>query len=426
MLSIYFETFGCAANQNNTEIMKGLVRQAGLEITNNIEIADIFVVNSCVVKEPTEKKVENRVFQLLKKKKPVILAGCMPEVRKFREKNLYLLGIHNIREIVKLIKAISESKRTREIIDRKDEVKLNLPKIPQNKLISITQISEGCVGDCSFCITKLAKGNLFSYPESEIIKNIENDLKAGAKEIWLTSQDNAAYGLDRGERKIIELLRKIISLKGRFKIRLGMMNPNNVLPVLNEMIEIYKDEKIYKFLHLPLQSGSNKILKLMKRKYSVKDFLKIIKKFRKNIPNITIATDIIVGFPYETEKDFQQTLKILREIKPDIFNANKYWARKGTEAFLMKQIDAKIRIERAIKIMKEYKKHAREKLKNFVGKKMMVFVNEKKNAFLLARTDNYKIVQVLSLDKSLLGKNVEVKILVVERNHLLGEVDETD
>ncbi len=362
-LYIYFETYGCVANQNNTEIMKGLVRQAGLEITSNPDIADILIINTCVVKEPTEKKIERRLQDLRKKcpEKPIIIAGCMPEVRadRLRYNNLYLLGTHHVKDLPKLIRKIYENKyKEEEFLSLRYEEKLCLPKISIKKEVGITQISEGCLGNCSFCIVRLAKHSLFSYSKEKIIENVERDVKAGAKEIWLTSQDNASYGLDREKRELPKLLKKILGLKGKFKVRIGMMNPENVLPILSDLIKIYKHEKMKPFLHLPLQSGSDKILKAMNRKYSVSDFLKIVKKFRKEIPDLFLSTDIIVGFPSETEKDFQETLKIIKKIKPQQLNLSRYWAMKGTQAAKLKQLPVNLvkeRIKKLVQIYKQYK-----------------------------------------------------------------------
>lgn len=355
---IYIETFGCSANQNNTEIMKGLLKQAGLEITTNPEIADILVINSCIVKEPTEKKIERRISDLLKqyKNKPIIITGCMPQVRAEKLGDFYLLGIHHIKDICKLIRKIYEGKYNRkEFLIEKYEEKLCLPKYPYKQGIGITQISEGCLGNCLFCIVKLAKGKLFSYPEDRIIENIKRDLQSKAKEIWLTSQDNASYGLPE-KRKLPELMKKILELKGNFQVRLGMMNPSNVLPILNKLIEIYKNKKMKKFLHLPLQSASNKILKLMNRNYKVEDFLFIANEFRKEIPDLFLSTDIIVGFPSETEEDFSKTIEIIKKIKPQQLNLSRFWAIKGTEAENLPQLPVKIIKERAKKLMEIYRK----------------------------------------------------------------------
>ena len=339
--------------------MKGLCLQAGLQLTNNPEIADLLVINTCIVKEPTEKKIERRLQDLTKKypQKKIIVAGCMADVmyKKFlNKKNIYLLSNKNIKQIALLIKDIEQNKPTKKFLERHPEVKLCLPKIPLRKNVGITQISEGCLGNCSFCIVRLAKGKLFSYPQEEIIKNIENDLKS-CKEIWITSQDNASYGLPE-KRKLPELMSRILKLKGKFKVRLGMMNPENVLPILPELIEIYKNEKMTKFLHLPLQSGSNKILKLMRRKYTIEDFLEIVKNFRKEIPDLFLSTDIIVGFPGETEEDFLASLDAIKKIKPQQLNISRFWVRKGTEAEKMEQLPPEIVKNRIKRLTNLYKK----------------------------------------------------------------------
>ncbi|MDD5193503.1 MAG: tRNA (N(6)-L-threonylcarbamoyladenosine(37)-C(2))-methylthiotransferase, partial [Candidatus Nanoarchaeia archaeon] len=310
---VYIETYGCSANKNNSEIIAGLLKQAGYEPTNNLNIADILIINTCIVKTKTESKIKRRIQDLSKlyPKKLIIIAGCMPETDKHSLKtinpSLLLLGVHHIKDIVRFIRDYKEGKLTKEkskeYLSAKNEEKLT-GKISSNKLISIIQISEGCLGDCSYCKTRLAKGPLFSYDGNKILKSIESDLKSGAKEIWITSQDNASYGLDKYDKKpmVPYLLKKILNIKHNFKLRIGMMNPNHLYPILDEMIEIYKDKKVYKFLHIPIQSASDKILDNMKRGYSINIAKEIITKFRKAFPDMTLATDIIVGYPSETEE----------------------------------------------------------------------------------------------------------------------------
>lgn len=421
---IYIETYGCSANLNNSEIIKGLIRQAGLDFTDNPIIADLLIINTCIVKEPAEKKIEARIQQLLTLNKPIIVAGCMPDIRhkKLQGKNLYLLSNKNIKQINNLILAIQENKyQESKFLIQKQEIKLCLPKVSEIKKIGITQILEGCQGNCSFCITRFAKGKLFSYPEEKILENIQADLKNGCKEIWLTSQDNAAYGLDNKERKLPELLKKILDLPGKFRIRLGMMNPNNILPILPELIRIYENEKMYKYLHLPVQSASNKILKLMTRNYQVEDFLKIVHAFRKEIPNITLATDIIAGFPEESEQDFLASFNLIKEIQPEQLNVSKYWAIKGTKASLLPQIPVKLAKQRAEIIMQLFNKIIKEKNQQLIGSEQEVLVYDSFGNNYLARTQNYKLVAIKS-EKNILGKIVKVKILSLEQNHFLGEI----
>ncbi|MBM3234655.1 tRNA (N(6)-L-threonylcarbamoyladenosine(37)-C(2))-methylthiotransferase [Candidatus Pacearchaeota archaeon] len=406
---VYIETYGCSANQNNSEILRGKLKEAGLDFTENPEIADILILNTCIVKGPTENRMKSRIIELGKLGKPLIVTGCLPSVRKIISPNIYILGINNITKITKLIKKISEKRyQQKEFLSSNKEIKLNCSKIRNNKLIGITQISEGCLGNCSYCITKLVKKDMFSYPEEKIIENIKQDLKNGCREIWLTSQDNAAFGKDSGTN-LINLLKKILEIDSKFKLRLGMMNPDNVFPVLDELIEIYKNEKMYKFLHVPVQSGSNSVLRRMNRKYTIRQFEEIIKKFRKKIPNITIATDIISAYPGETCEDNEKNLKLIREIKPEVLNLTRYWAKQGTRAACEKQVESKIARKRTLELQKLHLKINLEENEKLENSEQEVFVNEKQGKVYFARTKNYKIV-IIKSEKNILGKTIKVRI----------------
>ncbi len=426
MLEIYFESYGCTANHNSTEIMKGLVKQAGLNITSNLKLADLIVINSCIVKEPTEEKIRRKITELLKQGKKIILAGCMPRInyKKLQESNLFLLGINHAKDIVKLIQDIQEDNYdSQKYIDDKHEIKINLPKISKEKFIGINQISEGCLGSCSYCIVRLAKGKLFSYPQEKIIQSVKDDVAAGCREIWITSQDNASYGNEDEEYSLPKLLKEILEIKGNFFIRIGMMNPNNVLKILPELIEIYKHPKMFKFLHIPIQSGSNKILKAMNRKYKREDVLKIIKAFQKEIPNVTISSDVIVGFPGETEKDFQDTLDLVKKMNPEILNRSNFYERPGTPAAKLKKVNPEVVKKRAVELSKlhlEICNQNQQKWENWEGK---VIVSQKgfENTY-LARNNEYKLFVVQSKDKSILGKTINVKVKRLMPHYLISEV----
>lgn len=424
MLEVYFETYGCTANYNSSEIMKGLVKQAGMNISPNAEFADLVVINSCIVKEPTQEKIRRRVSDLLKKGKKVILAGCMPRLyqKKLKHENLFLIDTSQVKNIISLIQDIQqETYKKEKYLSKRNELKLNLPKISNEKFIGITQISEGCLGECVYCNVRLAKGTLFSYPKEEILSSVQSDLNAGCKEIWITSQDNANYGNEDGKYVLPELLNEILELKGNFFVRVGMMNPNNVLQILPELIEIYKHPKMFKFLHIPIQSASNKILRAMKRKYTREQILKIISEFRKEIPDITISTDIIVGFPGETEDDFKETYEFIREIKPEILNSSKFWAHKGTPAEKLKQIDKKIVIKRVSELMKlhlDISNQIQVRYKDWEGKVLVDQIGFGKTY--LARNENYKLFAVQSNEK-ILGKLVNVKVKKLMPHYLICE-----
>jgi len=429
MEKIYIETYGCSANQNNSEILAGILTQAGFIIVNKESMADLIIINSCVVKSKTESKIKRRIQDL--KSKPILVCGCMPETdfKKIKKlnKNAFFLGTHHFKEILNLLRDYKEKqlddKKQLEYLAKKDEIKLNTSKLPKNKLISIHQISEGCLGNCSYCKTRLAKGKLFSYPQEDIIKSITQDLESGAKEIWLTSQDNGCYGYDFDNKPhLIELLNKILAIKKNFKLRLSMTNPNHISQILQELIEVYKNPKIYKFLHIPTQSASNKVLEHMHRKYKIEQVKEIISKFQKEFPDIVIATDIIVGYPIETQEDHKKNLEFIQDIKPDVFNLSKFSRHKGTELEKLELLPGKTIAKRASELMQVHKETAKANKTRFLNKELRVFINEKISDNLFrARDENYNLV-VIKTSKENLGKQINVKIINTGVHNLIGEI----
>lgn len=429
----YIKTYGCSANQNNSEIMAGILGRAGFLVTNNPKIAEIIIINTCIVKSKTESKIKRRIQDLRKdaktKDKLMVIAGCMPETdfKKLKklDNKLIFLGTHHFKEILNLLRDYQENKldwkKQEHYLSKNNEIKLNLPKKPQNPLVSIHQISEGCLGNCGFCRARLAKGKLFSYPKGEILKSIESDLQNSAKEIWLTSQDNAAYGMDRGGKsELPDLLKEILSLKHKFKLRLGMMNPNNVLPIIDDLIGVYKDKKMFKFLHIPIQSASNKILKDMNRFYTIEQAESIISEFRKSFPEMTISTDIIVGYPTETEEYHQKNVDFLKDFKPDILNLSKFSSHKETRAGKLKVLSNSIIRKRTKEIMQVHRETARQAKQKYLNKTIKVLVDRKITENLhQARDENYNIVLV-ECGKENLGREIEVKIRKIGVHSMVG------
>lgn len=424
MPSIYIESYGCSASQCEAEIMAGLLEAAGFDVIKNEKYADLIIIVTCYVKSPTEQRILFRIKQLKESyhNKKLIIAGCMPEgiyrtVASIAP-DASLVSTHHVKEIAQAVKKTLEGKRV-EYLGKSEEVKLCLPKIRKNPVIDIVPISSGCNSSCAYCCVRLAKGKLFSYPKDIIIKEIENSIKQGCKEIWLTSQDNASYGLE-DKSKLPELLNDISRIQGKFFVRIGMMNPKNVLPMLEELIKSYQNEKIYKFLHLPLQSGDDKVLDKMNRGYKVEDFLKIVKKFRKNI-NLNLWTDVIVGFPGETEDQFENTVKIIEEIKSDWTNVSKFGLRPKTPAEKLEQLPRNIVNERSEKMSEIVRKISLEKNKEWIGWEGPVLVSKKGKGphRWLGRNLAYKLIMIESKE-NLLGKLVKVKIEKAGFSRLIG------
>ncbi|MBS3073068.1 tRNA (N(6)-L-threonylcarbamoyladenosine(37)-C(2))-methylthiotransferase [Candidatus Pacearchaeota archaeon] len=330
-MKVFVKTYGCTFNQRDGQAIEGVLAKAGFILVENEESADIIVVNTCGVKEVTQNKIINYIKSL---KKPTLVGGCLTKMVDFSKLNVHIFDTNTISQLPHQIK-----NNLKENISNVKENHLKLPVIETND-IQIIPIAEGCLGNCTYCSVKFARGNLKSYTIDEIVNSIH------AKKILLTSQDNGCYGLDINTN-LIELLNKILELKQDFKLRIGMMNPEHVIKMLPELIEIYKDPRVIKFIHIPVQSGSNKVLKEMNRKYTIEQFKKIVNGFRKAIPDICISTDIIVGYPTETEEDFLGTKKLLKELKLEIVNLSKFASRPKTLASQLKPISQEAIKERS-------------------------------------------------------------------------------
>lgn len=404
-MRVYMENYGCPMNKADGQYMLDILIKQGFKIVGQPEVADIIIINTCTVRKDTEEHMINRIMKLykiaLEEKAKLIVTGCMPKAQPYLiakiAPNANMVSPQNID---KIFEAVTADKRK---ILIKGERDVNTVPMYMSNVVAVIPIAEGCVGNCSYCIVKLARGKLKSYPPRLIVKKVLEALEKGAVEIDLTAQDTAAYGLDIGIR-LPNLLHHIIGLKGNFMIRVGMMNPNLVLQMIDELIDIYKHPKVFKFLHIPLQSGDDRVLKLMNRPYSVDEFKYIVYEFRKKIPEINVTTDIIVGHPGEDDEAFENTLKLIKELEFDRIHIAAYSLRPHTKSASLPQIPGKIkkqRLKRIMRIMEEvaFKKHL--KLKNKVVTGLITEIG--KNYTVIARTLNYYPI-VLKETREKLGK----------------------
>ncbi len=342
MTSFHIETYGCTLNFADSEQMAGLLKNAQFLPVANIEEADFIILNTCTVKSPTETAFFKRLAELKERfpGRPVIIAGCIPQTDPGKLKEYSLLGTRSIQHIVEVVEETLNDNLIR-ILASGENPPLNLPKIRKNPVIEIIPISRGCLSACTFCKTKAARGNLQSYPVSEIAERAAQAVRQGVKEIWLTSQDSFCYGFDIGA-SLPSLLKELIKIPGDFRIRLGMGSPCHLKKIKDELFPLLNEEKLFKFLHLPVQSGSNKVLTAMKRGNTQEEFLEMVKELKEKVPRATLATDIIVGFPSETEEDYWETLNLIRAVSPDVANISKFWARSKTPAAKMNQLPGEV------------------------------------------------------------------------------------
>ncbi|MFB0561695.1 MAG: tRNA (N(6)-L-threonylcarbamoyladenosine(37)-C(2))-methylthiotransferase [Candidatus Lokiarchaeia archaeon] len=426
MVSIYVSTYGCSMNQADTEIILGILQEADYSIAESEEYADILIINTCGVKEPTERKVLKKISEINLSEKPFIVGGCLPrinldEVMKAGPKFAAILDTNSLFNIVDTVKQIERGKRGIITLDDKKNVKLGNPRKLVNPVIAIIPISEGCLGDCYYCCVKFARRRLFSYPPDTILKEVETSIQKGCKEVWLTAQDTGAYRWNN--EKLPELLRRIVKLNLDFKIRVGMTNPKHTTPILDDLLDMYQDSKIYKFLHIPVQSGSNEVLRSMNRGYTKEQFTEIIETFKKEIPHLTLSTDIIVGFPGETDEDFQESVNLIQKIKPDIVNISRFAPRPGTQAAKMKnQIHGWIIKERSRKLTKITQKIGEGKNWRWIGWKGDALITERgRKGGWIARNHSYKPIVIHHRNQSL-GEKIKIEVTAAKLGYLIGKL----
>jgi MiaB-like tRNA modifying enzyme len=419
-MRIYCETYGCTSNVGDTEIMLGLAEREGHIVVEDPEEADVILVNTCAVKGTTYRRMLSRLSDLLRENKRVIVAGCLPLVDlRSLERLGEFSGIMSCKSIEYLPRLLGEisSNKTGKVLFRGTIEKPTMPKKRFSTVSAAVQIAEGCTSNCSYCSVKFARGELTSFRLEGIIKEIRGLVQTGYREILLTAQDTAAYGLDGGF-KLSQLLQKIASIEGEFRVRVGMMNPKNVLPILDDLVDAFKHECIYKFLHLPVQSGADEILQAMNRGYTVRDFLEIVEKFRREIADLYLCTDVIAGFPGETAEHFQQTKELLERIKPDKTNISRFSPMPKTGASKLPQLNGRVIAARSRELSALCRRIGWEINKGYVGRKLSGFVIEpgRKGGYIL-RGENYKQVIV---DKATMGEFLEVEITEARPTYLKG------
>ena len=421
----FIKTFGCSANKSDTEAMIGLLEDAGYSLTN-LKEADYVLINTCGVKQPTEDRVISTLKQISSLNKKLIVAGCLPRInferiRKTIPNFSAMLDPRSIHLIVEVIRRINEGQDKLLIFSDEPSIKPSLPKHPLNPVTGIIQIAEGCSMACTYCCTRFARGSTYCYPDYEIVNEAHLLIEKGCKEIWITSQDNSVYNF-KGTR-LPNLLKKVCKIEREFFVRVGMMNPFLTRMILKDLIESYLDEKIYKFLHLPLQSASMRILELMRRGYSPKHVIEIINSFLASFPSLTLSTDVIVGFPTEDDGDFEDTISFIQKIKPDIVNISKFGARPKTEASRFKQLPHDIVNKRCKELVQIVKEISYEKNLNWLDWAGRCLINEKgkKEGSWIGRNFAYRPIVVKS-DQNLLGRFVNVEIVEAKSNYLIGRL----
>lgn len=420
MAKIFVEAYGCSASFSDSEMISGLILNGGHTLVDNSSESDLNVVITCSVKDATANKMIHRIKSL--KTKPLVVAGCLPKAEKSTvEKfsgNASMLGPNSLGKTLQVIN--STLRGTKQIaLEDSDLSKVGLPKVRLNPVVGIVEIASGCMSECTFCQTKLSKGDLTSYRIGDIVRQVQTEINDGCKEVWLTSTDNGCYGFDINT-DLPTLIDTVVDIPEEFKIRVGMMNPMYMARIKNSLIKSFENEKLFKFLHIPVQSGSNKVLNDMKRGHTVETFKEIVKKAQEKFPKFTISTDIIVGFPSETIDDLEKTKELLKETRPDVVNLSKYSPRPGTDASEWQQIDALEVKKRSKEIFDIINQIAFENNQKWIGWKGEVLFDEKTEEGIKGRNFAYKSIRVD--DWVNIGETKNVEVVDATLHSLVGKV----
>jgi threonylcarbamoyladenosine tRNA methylthiotransferase CDKAL1 len=411
--------------------MMGMLVKYGYTIVESIEESDLCIFNSCTVKNPSQEAAVNLVVKADTLGKKIVVTGCVPQadqsIPMFEKASL--LGVSNIDSIVTVVEETLRGNRIVVIGKSTDLPDITvMPKMRRNKLVEIIAISTGCLGQCTYCKTKHARGELGSYPIDAIISRVKSALSEGVKQIWLTSEDLGAYGIDLGT-DIVQLLYGIIQEIEKVPdvmLRLGMTNPPYMLQHAEEVAKILSHEQVFEFLHVPVQSGSDSVLRDMKREYTAEDFNLLVEILRSRLPAVTIATDIICGFPQETDDDHKETLRLIEQHKFPVINISQFYPRPGTPAARMPRVPTKIAKQRSSEVTRLFESYTtNDYLKDQVVRVWFDYVEKDSHSHnqSVGHTKNYTKVIVPYME-GLPGTSRLVQINSIHKWDVRGEIVE--
>ncbi|BBD72930.1 2-methylthioadenine synthetase [Sulfodiicoccus acidiphilus] len=406
-MRVYLETYGCALNRGDSLIMETLLKDRGHEVVETPEQADVLILNTCTVRMDTEERMIERMKSLYRYGKKLVVAGCMataePGLVKTTIPTASLLSPQAVEEVVEVVESPGR------VVRLEPTVPTVLPRIVEGK-IAIVPVEDGCAGNCSFCITKNARRKLRSYPIRRIVESVREGVRRGAVEIELTGQDTAAYGLDFDPSiNLAQVVNEVSSVEGDFMVRIGMMTPEQAMRILDDLVDALKREKVFKFVHLPVQSGDDSVLELMNRKYTVDQFRQLVKELRSKVPDLSVATDVIVGHPGEDEEAFRNTLKLMEELRFERVHLAKYSVRPNTRSASMKQIPDIVKKERMERANRVYAEVALREHSKYLGSSVSVITTELgARGSVIGRTTNY--IPVVLREAVELGKWVKAKV----------------
>ncbi len=430
---------GCAANFGEGEkIARTFESQHRILFgMPNDQRPNAFVLNICTVKGNAGAIKLLRQAISISPEAKIIITGCAP--KDFREEALRLSPQITFTDIKELTRGNPNAGKEQEH-SRKFAPKGNPEEIlRESPLVGIVNIESGCLDACSYCSTRLVKGRLESFPAEEIVSQVAKLVADGCLEIQLTGQDCGCYGFDFNEgnspagtscqpRNLAELVQKILAeVPGDYRLRLGMGNPRHILHYKDALMDCFKDPRVYKFIHLPVQSGSEHTLQDMNRKHTAREYAELAKEFNERFPLFTLSTDLIVGFPGESDQDFADTLNLLRETRPTVCNITRFVSRPGTPASHMTNtVPDEVKHKRSAELAAAFQEIAQQNNARWIGQEETVTVEKAgyRKGSVIARNDAYRpvAIQVSDSKEYALGTRLKVKIIGAEPFALISKV----
>lgn len=431
-------TYGCQMNLHESEKISGILSGMGMNAVNEPENADVVVFNTCCIRDTAERRALGNIGKMkeLKKKNKnllIVVTGCMTQQNGFAEnmKERYqyvdvILGTHNISDLENQIRIrLEKKKRVAAVLDTDGYIDDETTPVTRTSFPNAwVNINYGCNNFCTYCIVPYVRGRERSRDMKSIISECEKLINDGYKEITLLGQNVNSYGNDVPDENVnfANLLREVAKIDGKFRIRFMTSHPKDLT---DDVVKAIRDnDKICNNIHLPIQAGSNSVLKNMNRRYTREHYLGLIDMIRRYLPDCGITTDIMVGFPYETEEDFLDTMDIVEKVRFSTAFTFIYSVRKGTKAAEMPQIPYEIKQNRIKRLIARQNKITEEISKDYVGNVYEILVEglqEKKNGYVVGRTESGRLVSAKG-DESMIGEFKNVKITAVKNAQLLGEI----
>lgn len=431
-------TYGCQMNLHESEKISGILSGMGMSAVNEPENADVVVFNTCCIRDTAERRALGNIGKMkeLKKKNKnllIVVTGCMTQQNGFAEnmKERYqyvdvILGTHNISDLENQIRIrLEKKKRVAAVLDTDGYIDDETTPVTRTSFPNAwVNINYGCNNFCTYCIVPYVRGRERSRDMKSIISECAKLINDGYKEITLLGQNVNSYGNDVSDENVnfANLLREVAKIDGKFRIRFMTSHPKDLT---EDVVKAIRDnDKICNNIHLPIQAGSNLVLKNMNRRYTREHYLGLIDMIRRYLPDCGITTDIMVGFPYETEEDFLDTMDIVEKVRFSTAFTFIYSVRKGTKAAEMPQIPYEIKQNRIKRLIARQNEITEEISKDYVGNVYEILVEgmqEKKNGYIVGRTESGRLVSAKG-DESMIGEFKNVKITAVKNAQLLGEI----